>query len=71
MVNNGMTICPECSSAKTEIILTMHDDSQDDNLTTIIKYRCLDCGCEFELVERWEIETKVTKHARRQRIDLP
>jgi hypothetical protein len=59
-----MTKCPDCLSADNEIILTWHDDRVDECLITITKYRCLDCGCEFEVVERWEIETKVTKHGK-------
>ena len=58
-----MTSCPECFSSQTESLLTMRDDAQDDeHLVTITKYRCLSCSCEFEVIERVEWETEVTKH---------
>ncbi|MGA3060141.1 MAG: hypothetical protein ABSD92_07185 [Candidatus Bathyarchaeia archaeon] len=59
--------CPECFSTQTEILLTMRDDRQDDeHMVTITKYRCLSCGCEFEVIERIEWETEVTKHGSRE-----
>jgi hypothetical protein len=52
-----MTCCPECFSTQIEILLAMRDDRQDDeHLVTITKYMCGRCGCEFQCVERWEIE---------------
>jgi transposase-like protein len=60
-----MTSCPECSSANSESLLTMNDDRQDDEHTvTITKYRCHSCGCEFQQIERWGVETEVTAHGR-------
>ncbi|MGA3061324.1 MAG: hypothetical protein ABSD92_13295 [Candidatus Bathyarchaeia archaeon] len=56
-----MTSCPECFSARTESLLTMRDDRQDDeHMITITKYKCHVCCCEFEVIERWE--TEILKH---------
>ena len=58
-----MTSCPECFSANIESLLTIHDDRRDDeHTTTITKYKCHECGCMFEVIERYEIETEVTAH---------
>jgi DNA-directed RNA polymerase subunit RPC12/RpoP len=31
---------------------------------TITKYRCQSCGCEFQQIEHWEVETEVTSHGK-------
>jgi len=57
-----MTSCPECASSAVEQLLSMRDDRQDDeHLVTVTKFRCQSCGCEFEVVERVEWETEITK----------
>jgi transposase-like protein len=58
-----MTSCPECSSSDLEELCTEHGERQDDeHEVTISKYRCNDCGCEFEVTERTEWETEILKH---------
>jgi transposase-like protein len=58
-----MTSCPECASAKLTNPGTEHGERQDDeHAVTVAKYRCESCGCEFEVTERTEWETEVTKH---------
>jgi hypothetical protein len=56
MGGTEMTNCPECSSANTENLLAMRDDRQDNQTLTITKYKCKNCGCQFETREHWEIQ---------------
>lgn len=58
-----MTYCPECMYLKIETVLVIQDELQDDDhAVNVTKLRCPNCGCEFELVERFEIEIRVCKH---------
>ena len=58
-----MTSCPECCSSKLQELDTEYGDRQDDeHQVTISKFKCRDCGCMFEVTERTEWETEVTKH---------
>ena len=60
-----MTSCPECSSANLEELGKEDGERQDDeHEVTVTKFRCNDCGCEFQKIERWEVETEVTAHGR-------
>jgi transcriptional regulator NrdR family protein len=56
---------PRLRPARTEVLLTMRDDRQDDeHAVTVTKFRCLSCGCQFQTVERWETRAEVLRHGR-------
>jgi transcriptional regulator NrdR family protein len=58
-----VTSCPECASSNLKSLGTEHGDREDDeHQITVWKYKCQDCGCKFEVIERIEWETEVLKH---------
>jgi len=60
-----MTSCPECTSSNLQDLGTEHADTGDqDYEVSTTKYKCKECGCEFEVTERTEWETEVTVHGR-------
>lgn len=60
-----MTPCPECASANLEELGKEDGERQDDeHFISLTKFRCNECGCAFEVTERFEVETEVTKHGR-------
>lgn len=60
-----MVGCPECGSEEIQSHSTTERERQDDeHETKITKAKCNHCGCEFEVIERWSIETEVTTHGK-------
>ncbi len=58
-----MTSCPECCSDNLEELGREDGGRQDDeHFVARTKFKCRNCGCEFEVFERFEVETEILTH---------
>ena len=56
-----MVECPECLSQNLDAKEDKPVDDEDWFCITVF-YKCLECGCEFEITEESKRTTEISKH---------